>query len=504
MVGRGWAAGAMTDELDIIEAVFGRRPPRAELDRMVAAFAADSGDRLGDRLVDLLERVGAVAEMAERASDALSLDALVPALSEAMAAALGAERCTLFIHAPESRELVSRVVHGDASGEVRLPEDLGLAGLVFTSGEAVVVDDAEADPRFSTDTARRAGLEARTALCVPIRRRREVVGVVLALNKTDGLFTERDAALAGVLAAPMAAALCNALRHETEEEALGASAGLLDEACALASEPDLDSVLARFRDVVGDLADAERCCVFLHDAAADQLVLRFPGSTGVEEIRFPADAGIAGACFAGGEVINVPDAYDDPRFNREADRKAERRTRNILCVPLDGPYGARIGVVQLVNKRGEGPFDAGDEVRVGEVAAHAAGILRNAGRLEDALEQRAEADALVDALPVGVLALDPDRSVSAVNRTALDILGRQRDEVVGRPAAELFAGYGARAIQQGLDAPGVGNGVMRIEGAVDRGDGTTVPVRATVGPFGESAHGHGIVVVLEGIEESRD
>jgi len=39
-----------------------------------------------------------------------------------------------------------------------------------------------------------------------------------------------------------------------------------------------------------------------------------------KEIRFPATTGIAGEVFRNQRPINIPNAYEDPRFNQEVDR----------------------------------------------------------------------------------------------------------------------------------------------------------------------------------------
>ncbi|MBK8768594.1 MAG: GAF domain-containing protein [Burkholderiaceae bacterium] len=58
------------------------------------------------------------------------------------------------------------------------------------------------------------------------------------------------------------------------------------------------------------------------------------GGIASEEIRFPAGAGIAGECFSSGRVINIADAYSDPRFNPEFDRQTGYRTHSMLCMPI--------------------------------------------------------------------------------------------------------------------------------------------------------------------------
>ncbi|UYV77686.1 hypothetical protein LAZ67_15001937 [Cordylochernes scorpioides] len=76
-------------------------------------------------------------------------------------------------------------------------------------------------------------------------------------------------------------------------------------------------------------------------------------------LGFPIGTGIAGHVAQTGESLNIPDAYNDKRFNRTIDHQTGYTTRNLLCMPIF-IRGHLIGVVQMVNKMG-GPFTKTDE-----------------------------------------------------------------------------------------------------------------------------------------------
>ena len=97
---------------------------------------------------------------------------------------------------------------------------------------------------------------------------------------------------------------------------------------------------------------------YIHDKNADELW----SMQGEVNLRFPASKGLAGQCLKTGEVINIPEAYEDDRFNQASDKKTGYRTRTILCMPIKGakPEFKTIGVIQVINKK-EGPFNAEDE-----------------------------------------------------------------------------------------------------------------------------------------------
>ena len=85
--------------------------------------------------------------------------------------------------------------------------------------------------------------------------------------------------------------------------------------------------------------------------------------------RFPLGKGIAGYVAETGETLNVTDVYKDGRFNPTIDEQVKTLndyhlllrelfqtgyvTKSILCMPIC-IRGTVIGVVQMVNKKGDG------------------------------------------------------------------------------------------------------------------------------------------------------
>lgn len=149
----------------------------------------------------------------------------------------------------------------------------------------------------------------------------------------------------------------------------------------LARPIGLQNLLGQVIDAARDVLDADRGTVFLYDPAAEELVVEV--GTGLDAIRVPADRGIVGECVQTRTIVNVPDCYADPRFNREIDRRTGYRTRCSLTVPLIGFDGDLVGALQLLNKR-EGTFDAEDESIARALAAQCAVALERA-RMTEAL-----------------------------------------------------------------------------------------------------------------------
>ena len=137
----------------------------------------------------------------------------------------------------------------------------------------------------------------------------------------------------------------------------------------LAAPFDLTTMLSEVVDSARKVLQADRGTVFLYDKKADELEMKV--GTDMDTIRFPATQGIAGQCVQTREIINVPDCYEDPRFNPEFDRKSGYRTHCMLTLPLIDHDGSMVGVLQLLNKK-DGVFDDEDEWVAAALAAQCA------------------------------------------------------------------------------------------------------------------------------------
>jgi GAF domain-containing protein len=145
----------------------------------------------------------------------------------------------------------------------------------------------------------------------------------------------------------------------------------------LAVQRDREAYLRGLIDLCAQATDAERCTVYFVDQAKKELWSRIASRTAIE-IRLPLGTGIAGQAALTGETINVPDAYADPRFDRNVDLRSGYRTLNMLVVPVwDTTSSAVIGVLQVLNKR-SGPFERRDQMlleRIGKSVGPVLGLI---------------------------------------------------------------------------------------------------------------------------------
>jgi diguanylate cyclase (GGDEF)-like protein len=145
----------------------------------------------------------------------------------------------------------------------------------------------------------------------------------------------------------------------------------------LTAERDLESLLRMIIEETTAVMTAERSSLFLVDREKNEMWARIAQGVDVIEIRFPVGVGIAGTVGKTGELINIADAYGDPRFNPGFDKKTGFRTKSILCVPMRNTQGDIIGAIQVLNKRA-GSFSREDETLLKALSSQAAVAIENA------------------------------------------------------------------------------------------------------------------------------
>ena len=142
----------------------------------------------------------------------------------------------------------------------------------------------------------------------------------------------------------------------------------------LAVQRDRDAYLRGLIELCTQAVDAERCTIYFVDHKANEIWARIASRIALE-IRLPLGSGIAGQVAATGETINVPDAYADPRFDRNIDLRSGYRTLNMLVVPVWASDGRTVSsVIQVLNKR-SGPFERGDQMLLERIAATVGPVL---------------------------------------------------------------------------------------------------------------------------------
>lgn len=227
---------------------------------------------------------------------------------------------------------------------------------------------------------------------------------------------------------------------------------------------DIDELLRVIAEETKNAIQADRCTVFLWDKDTDELWSKVAlGLNSSQEIRFPADKGLAGYVVKSGETLNIVDAYQDPRFNPEVDNKTGYRTKTILCMPIMNNNKEIIGAFQVLNKI-DGIFTKNDEDLLIAIGGSASIALENAQLFDQQLqlyrEQKLLFESFIDTLATSIDARD---KITAGHSTRVRMYSSLLAEAIGMNPKDRSLVEKA-AILHDIGKIGIRDSVLQKEG----------------------------------------
>ncbi len=159
----------------------------------------------------------------------LDLAALLGKVMSEATRLLNADRSTLFLNDDKTHELYTVVGEGLGAGQLRLPNNTGIAGNVFSTGVTVNIPHAYADLRFNPAFDKQTGYFTRSILCVPVvNKAGRTIGVTQVLNKRGGPFTKEDESRLRAFTAQVSMALENAKLFDDVQNMKNYNEGILE------------------------------------------------------------------------------------------------------------------------------------------------------------------------------------------------------------------------------------------------------------------------------------
>ena len=158
----------------------------------------------------VLEAIATRTEAARRL-EAGSSEAVLRSIVEATVTLFQAHAASIALYDPSTNRLVFRVAAGEQGSGVlglSIATDQGLAGYVFSTGQAIAISDVANDARFGRAFAARTGYIPTSIVAVPLVDGEGTIGVLQVLDKRDSnAFSLRDVELAAVFARQAAIAI---------------------------------------------------------------------------------------------------------------------------------------------------------------------------------------------------------------------------------------------------------------------------------------------------------
>ena len=149
-----------------------------------------------------------------------------------------------------------------------------------------------------------------------------------------------------------------------------------DASAAAEQTVGIDAVTERVVERAVRVMEVDRAHLFLPDAETGGLFTRMTLGEECRTFGVQPGVGIPGFVAQSGELVNVPEAYLDARFDPEIDVWSGYWTRNLLAGPIRNTAGDIVGILQVVNKQ-KGLFTRDDEVLFRAFTHQAASVLKN-------------------------------------------------------------------------------------------------------------------------------
>ena len=96
---------------------------------------------------------------------------------------------------------------------IRLKKGQGVAGWVAENSEPVIINDTYADKRFYRRVDRQSGFTTHSMICIPLKVEARTIGILQAINRINGEFSQHDLRLLQAIGGPLAAAIENSRLH---------------------------------------------------------------------------------------------------------------------------------------------------------------------------------------------------------------------------------------------------------------------------------------------------
>lgn len=309
-----------------------------------------------------IENISLKAEVLQEINEMLGLDLelddLLSLIMDSVLHLMGTDAGSLLLLDKTGKKLIFKVAKGPKANEVKkfdIPVGEGIAGWVASSNEPIIVPNPLEDKRFKREIAEEIGYLPYNILCVPLRSKKKLIGVIELINTLGKeRFTKDDCELLLSISNQVAVLIENASLFQNLIRRVSEKTVLTEVSKTVNSTLSLNRVLEIAMKLVAQIMRAEASSLMLLDEEKKELIFKVAlGKKGeqVKEIRIPLGSGIAGYVVEKGEPVVVPDVTRDSRFFKEIDEKSGFKTRSIICVPLR-IKDKIIGVAEAMNRIG--------------------------------------------------------------------------------------------------------------------------------------------------------
>ncbi|HNW27641.1 MAG TPA: SpoIIE family protein phosphatase [Spirochaetota bacterium] len=323
----------------------------------------------------------------------MSLAELLKAIMDAAKELLKSEGCSLLLADQKTGDLIFDVVIGDKGDIIRgerVPKGKGIAGIVASSMESIIVDDPHHDDRWYHDIDQKYQFNTKNLLCVPMQVRGDFVGVLEVVNtigreRYDG----HDLEKAEYIANQAAIAINNRRLYDELTNRIEELTALYEVAQSISLAGPDDDIIDNICKSLAKSMKVRRVSIIFYDENDKRLTIEsaygLPESI-VQSCDIDINSSIAGHVFRSGDPMMVSD------INREIPGKMvfpgrNYKTDSFISVPIQYK-NKTIGVLSCADKNNGKYFDSFDLRIVTTICSQVSQIYTNIHNQKMAENQR--------------------------------------------------------------------------------------------------------------------
>jgi serine phosphatase RsbU (regulator of sigma subunit)/putative methionine-R-sulfoxide reductase with GAF domain len=193
----------------------------------------------------------------------MNLEALLEKITASIKEYMGSEEASIFIYDSEKEELTFETATGEKEKELKqiiLKKGQGVAGWIAAERQGVIINDSQNDPRHTGMVDRKTLFQTQSLLGVPVLLENRVLGVLEAVNKKRGKFSNDDLQVLEQMAGFLAIPLHNAVLFRGITRETLAKERLIELGKKISASADISGVLTALKEIIcGEIHPLAAC-----------------------------------------------------------------------------------------------------------------------------------------------------------------------------------------------------------------------------------------------------
>ena len=354
---------------------------------------------------------------------------------------VGGERCSIVVLDDAGKAVDATIVYGTqvhehTTQQLRDTMERGLAGWVIRNRKGTLILDTSKDERWlmrPDDAMDKSG--AKSAICVPLLAREQLVGVLTLVHPKPNAFLEEQLELMQAIADQAGVAVLNARLYTESQRQARVMTALAEGAAAMNASLRMEDVYQRILMQMMQALQVETVVLGMVDG--EHLIFRAAAGYNAGNIlgkNILIGDGIVGHVAREGRGVVVPDVNLEKNFS-EADRFGGVEMRTILVAPIQA-QGKVIGVLEAINPISK-VFDPDALLVMTGIGGLAGTTIQNAQLFERLQAAHKRYRELFDDNIDSMVITDWEGHILEANRQALVLSGYSSEELHGLSIDQL-------------------------------------------------------------------